>query len=198
MKMHFNKKKCLELMKESNKLSKEGKSLEDYDKTKSHELTEYLTFLSDDIVWQSRKEYFQVLELFTSKSISLDEFIEQYNNLRRSNQYSFDMRKKNLEDEALGDFPKENEIDLQLNPESRGFTSILSYIENGIDLVEPDIDFDTNPDLLGSEISEEFFRLDLKYNVLPKLFEYCKESKIPYNIYVLLAKQVGRNWISDL
>ena len=75
--MDFNKKRCLELMKESNKLRQEGKSLRNYDKAKNEELIQYLTFLNDEIFWPSRKESLQILESFISRSISLDEFFEQ-------------------------------------------------------------------------------------------------------------------------
>ena len=50
--MSFNKKKCLELMKESKKLRQEGKFLRD---SKSEELTRYLILLDDQIFWESRK-----------------------------------------------------------------------------------------------------------------------------------------------
>ncbi len=52
--MDFNKQKCLELMVESKKLLQQGKSLWDYDKAKSKELTQYLILLYDEIFWKSR------------------------------------------------------------------------------------------------------------------------------------------------
>jgi len=131
-------------MKESKEIRKKGKFLWDYDEAKSHELNQYLTFLDDDIVWQSRKEYFQILELFISRSITVEEFIQQYSHLRRSNLDASEMRQKNLEAEAFADLPKTSEIDFQLNPQSRGFTEILSFIDSNIDLFNPDIDFDMN------------------------------------------------------
>ena len=70
--MSFNKKKCLELMKESKKLRQEGKFLRD---SKSEELTRYLILLDDQIFWESCKKYCQILDLFVSKKISLDEFV---------------------------------------------------------------------------------------------------------------------------
>jgi hypothetical protein len=63
-------------MKELNKLLQEGKFLCDYDAVKDEKLTQYSTLLSDDIFWQSRKKYFQILEFFISKSITLKEFIQ--------------------------------------------------------------------------------------------------------------------------
>lgn len=59
-------------MKEYKKLHQEGKFLWDYDKAKNNELIEYITLLEDQIFWQSRKEYYQILYLFSSKKITLD------------------------------------------------------------------------------------------------------------------------------
>ena len=89
------------------------------------------------------------------------------------------MRKENLKAEAFGALPEGSEIDFQLNPQSRGFRKILSSLENKIDLVDPDIDFDMDlkyPELTGYGISEEFFRLYLKNNIIPRIAEYCKDS----------------------
>lgn len=55
---------------------------------------------------------------------------------------AFKMRKENLE----------NEINLQLNPKSNGFTKIISSIYMTIELFDPDITLDMNlkhPDLIG-------------------------------------------------
>ncbi len=79
----------------------------------------YLTLLSDQIFWQSRKEYFQMLDLFVSKKITFDEFFNQFYGLRSSNLDVSQMHEKNLEAEACGILTKSNEIDFQLNPESR-------------------------------------------------------------------------------
>jgi hypothetical protein len=177
--MEFDKKKCLELMKKSKKLREEGKFLWDYDKAKADELVQYLTLLDDDIAWQSRGKYFQILELFTSRSVTVEEFFQQYGRLRSSNRNASKMRQKNFETEAFGILPEASEIDFQLNPQSRGFTKILSYIDNDIDLFNPDVDLDMNlkhPELNGYGISEEFLRLDLKDNFLSQIGDYGKES----------------------
>jgi hypothetical protein len=167
--MDFNKQKCLELMAESKKLLQQGKYLWDYDKAKSNELTQYLTLLYDDIFWKSRYQYVQILESFISRSIDIDEFIQKFNNLLRSNRKASEMRKENLE----------NEIDFQLNHESPGFSEIISFIYMTIDLFDPDITLDMdlkNPELIWYGMSEEFLRLDLKNNFLPRIYKYCKKS----------------------
>ena len=75
MKMKFDKDKCLKLLNERKSLQKEGKLLPDYDKAKNDELISYLIMVEDQIFWESRKEYIQILDLFVSKKISLDEFV---------------------------------------------------------------------------------------------------------------------------
>ena len=169
--MDFNRKKCLELMKESKKLYQEGKLLGDYDEAKSKELTQYLTLLEDDIFWKSRYQYLQILESFISRSIDADELIQKFNDLRGSNMKASKMREENLE----------SEMDLQLNPQSPGFTKIISSIYMTIDLFDPDITLDMNlklkdPELIVYGISEEFLRLHLKDNFLPRIRAYCKKS----------------------
>lgn len=168
-KMDFNKQKCLELMAESKKLLQQGKSLWDYDKDKHKELTHYITLLYDDIFWKSRYQYFQILESFISRSIDIDEFIQKFNGLLVSNRKASKMREKNLE----------NEIDFQLNPESPGFSEIISSLNTIIDLFDPETTLDMNlkyPELIGYGISEEFLKRYLKDNFLPRIYEYCKKS----------------------
>jgi hypothetical protein len=174
--MEFDKKKCIELMKESKKLRQEGKFLWDFDKAKADELNKYLVLLSDDIFWNSRKKYLQILEFFVNKKITIDEFMHQFGQLRRSNLKTAKMCQKKLEAEA---WTIASEIDFQLNPQSVGFTKIIGSIYAFIDLFDPDITLEMNlnhPELIGYGISEEFLRLDIKDNFLPLIAEYCKKS----------------------
>jgi hypothetical protein len=62
MKIQFNKNKYLELLKEEKSLEKEGKFLRDYDKSKNDELLNYLGLLEDQIFWENREEYIQILD----------------------------------------------------------------------------------------------------------------------------------------
>ena len=177
--MKFNKHKCFKLMKESNKQRKEGKFLWDSDKAKADKLNKYLILLSDGIFWNSRKEYLQILEFFVNKKITVDGFMQQFGQLRRSNLKASKMCQKNLEAEACNGLTMSSEIDFQLNPKSVGFTKIIGSIYASIDLFDPDITLDMNlkhPELIGYGISEEFLRLDIKDNFLPIISEYCKES----------------------
>ena len=62
-----------------------------------------------------------------------------------------------------------------------------------MDLFDPDITFEMNleyPYLLNYGISKEVFKISLKEYFLPKEFQYCKKSKIPYNIGILLVTKI--------
>ena len=128
--MKFDKDKCLKLLKERKSLQKEGKLLENYDKAKHDELIGYLIWIEDQIFWESRKEYIQILDLFGNKKITRDHFSKQFGRLRGSNLRSARMWEKKLEKEALVVFPKSNEINIQVNPKSYGFTDIISNIHS--------------------------------------------------------------------
>jgi len=175
--MKFDKHKCLKLLKEKKRLKKEGKLLRDYDKTKNDELISYLSLLEDQIFWESRKEYIQILDLFVSKKITLDQLFKQFCGLRGSNLRSARMWKEKLEEEAF--VVKSNEIDIQFNPKSCGFTKIISYLHSLVDACDPDVTLEMNlkqPELLWYGISEEYLRLRIEEYFLPQLEKYCKKS----------------------
>lgn len=179
MKMEFDKHKCLKLLKERKSLKKEGKLLRDYDKAKNDELISYLILLEDQIFWKSRKEYIQILESFCINKTNLADFFRKFCRLRGSNLRSARMWKEKLEEEAFVVFPKSNEIDIQLNPKSCGFTKIISYLHSLVDVCDPDVTLEMNlkqPELLWYGISEEYLRLRIEEYFLPKIKEYCKES----------------------
>jgi len=142
--MKFDKNKCLKLLKERKSLQKQGKLLRDYDKAKNDELIRYISLIEDRIFWESRKEYIQILDLFVSKKITLDHFFKQFCGLRGSNLRSARMWKETLEEEALGVFPKSNEINSQVNPKSCGFTKIISYLHSLVDTCDPDVTLEMN------------------------------------------------------
>jgi hypothetical protein len=177
--MDFNKKKCLKLIKESTTLLKRGEYLWNLDQTKNDQLNAYIIILSDNVFWKSKNDYFQILKLLSEQKITVNEFINQYAIIRSSNLNSLEIIKKNLETEAFDDLNEINELEIELNPKSFGFTNVLYYIDNYIDLVDSNISFDVNiknPELMGYGISEELFRIEMKDNFLPIIFEYCKES----------------------
>lgn len=163
--MKFDKHTCLKLLKERKNLKKESKSLRDYDKTKNDELISYLSLLEDQIFWESRKKYIQILDLFVSKKITLDQFFEEFCGLRGSNLKASRMWEKNLEEEACRIFPKSTEIHFQLNPESVRFTKIISNLHLLVDACNPNVTLDMNfkqPELLWYRISEEYLRLRIE------------------------------------
>jgi hypothetical protein len=179
MKMKFDKDKCLKLLKERKSLQKEGKLLRDYDKAKNDELISYLILVEDQIFWESRKKYCQILDLFVRKKITLDQLFKQFYRLRGSNLRSATMWKEKLEEEAFVVFPKSTEINIQLNPESGGFIKIISNLHSWTNLCDPDITLEMNlkqPELIGYGISEEFLRFTIEEDFLPQLEKYCKES----------------------
>jgi len=65
--------------------------------------------------------------LFVSKKITLDQLFKQFCGLRGSNLRSARMWKEKLE-------AKSNEIDIQFNPKSCGFTKIISYLHSLVDV----------------------------------------------------------------
>ncbi len=180
MKMKFDKDKCLKLLKERKSLQKEGKLLRDYDKAKNDELISYLILVEDQIFWESRKKYCQILDLFVRKKITLDQLFKQFYRLRGSNLRSAIIWKEKLEEEALLLFFQiMAEINIQLNPESGGFTKIISNLHSWTNLCDPDITLEMNlkqPELIAYGISEEFLRFTIEEDFLPQLEKYCKES----------------------
>ena len=135
--------------------------------------------LEDQVFWESRKEYVQMLNLFSIKKIPFQQFSDQFCELRGSNLWSAKVWKKKLEEDAFVVFPKSNEMDVQLNPKSCGFTKIISSIYSLLEISDPNITFEMNlkhPELLGYGVSEEFLRLQIKEGFLPKLKKYCKED----------------------
>lgn len=177
--MDFNKKKCLELMKESSQLEKKGKFLGSYDQTKYNELLDYHILLGDNIFWNSREKYLQIIESFLHRSIDVNEFIKQFDKLRRSNLDEFKLLEKNLIAEAYAVLPEASEIDLKLNPQSVKFSHLIETISNCIELLNPnhtlEIDLE-HPELIVYGMSEEFFRITLKDNYLPRILKYSKKS----------------------
>lgn len=68
--------------------------------------------------------------MFINRKIDAEEFGQQFSKLRKENMDASAIRKANFE----------NEINLQLNPKSQGFTTITSSIYAAIDLFDSDVD----------------------------------------------------------
>ena len=135
--------------------------------------------IEDQIFWESRKEYIQILDLFVSKKITLDHFFKQFCGLRGSNLRSARMWKEKLEEEAFVVFPKSTEINIQFNFKSCEFTEIISYLHSLVDICDPDVTLEMNlkqPELLCYRISEKYLRLRIEKYFLPQLEKYCNKS----------------------
>jgi len=129
----------------------------------------YLFLIDDTIFWESREEYIQILELFVSKKITLDQFLSQFYRLRGLNLRSSKMLKNKLEEQAFVVSPKSTEINLQVNFKSEGFTKIISFLYSLTDLYDPDVTLEMNfdePELRLYGISEEYLRLMIESNFL--------------------------------
>jgi hypothetical protein len=159
--MPFSKKKFLELLKEANKIGQEDKFLFDENNPKNDEFIEYMSLLKDQISWQSRKEYYEILYFFVNKKITLEELFNKFYGLRESKLQAFIIWKNNFEKKA------------------RGFTYIIFYLHHLISLCDSDIILESNlkdPELIEYEISEQFLRVIMKKTFLPQIYEYCKKS----------------------
>ena len=177
--MKFNKKKCLELLKKRNDLQKNGKLFRNYDKVKHDELISYLTLIEDKIFCKSAKGYFQILDSFINKTITIDQFLNQFYSIRGSNLKLARTLKKKLEEEALGVFPQSTEINIEIDPKSYGITKLISSLHSLVELYDPDVTLEMNlkqPELVLYGISEEFIRFKVKKDFLPELKKYCKKS----------------------
>ena len=165
--MDFNLQRYFELIRKSKELFDQGKLLWNYDKLENEELVRYQMMLADDIFWQSRKQYLQTIEAFLSQKITVEEFIQEFDHLRGLNRQALERKEKNLE-------TKNN---LQLDPKSFGFTSIISSLARTINLFDPEIKED-KPELVGYGISEQLLRFSIKKRFLSKIreYQYCKES----------------------
>ena len=177
--MNFNKSQCLSLLKKRKNLWKEGKSLRNFNKFESDKLLEYLTLIEDQVFWQSRKNYYETLDSFINKKISLDEFFKQFYNLWGSNLKLSRTLINNLEKEAYSQVTKSNEIGIELDSKSKGFTAIISSFHSWVELCNPEITLEINlerPDLIGYGISEELLRSPVAEDCLSKLKKYLNEK----------------------
>lgn len=170
--MKFDQDKCFKLLKERKRLQKEGKLLKDSDKAKYDELLSYLIWIEDQIFWESRKKYIQILDLFVSQKITADHFCKEFCGLRGSNLTSSRMWEEKLEE-------KFEEEAFQVNPKSSGFTKIISDIHSVVAAWDTNVSLEMNfkePELILYGISDEYLRLTIKEYFLPQIQKYCKKS----------------------
>ena len=82
--MNFNKTRCLKSLKERKEVRKKSPTLWYSNRAKSKQLSRYLDLLNDQIFWQNRRKYCQMLDLFISTKISIEDFFDQFYHLRAS------------------------------------------------------------------------------------------------------------------
>jgi hypothetical protein len=119
--------------------------------------------VEDQIFWENRKEYIQILDFFVSKKLALSNFSS-----KRSNQ--------KLEEEIF--VRNSNEIDINVNPKCFGFTKLIYFIYSLAEMSDDEISLEMNleqPQSLDYVISEEYFRLKIEEYFLPKLKKYCEK-----------------------
>ena len=132
------------------------------------EFDDYRIMLENNIYWQSRDQYLQILESFLNRNISGEEFCDQFADIRSKNMEALDILEANLE----------NEMNLKLNPKSRVFSDIIASIDTVRDFFDSDIE-DSNSSFYGYGISENhlrFYRFYLNDTFFSRIREYCKES----------------------
>ncbi len=118
----------MNLLKQKNKLTKEGKSLKQFDHNQHIQLLTYLALLEDQIFWENRKDYIKIVKSFIYKPIHFDQFISQFSELIGSNLGGSLLMRQNLEKEASGILIELNEIDLSVNSKSVGFSKVISNL----------------------------------------------------------------------
>jgi hypothetical protein len=76
--MKYNKNKCLKLLKYSQYLNDQGKSLIDESEKKYMQLLDYAVLQSDHISWENRKQYLKVMKEFVNNRFSGIEFENKF------------------------------------------------------------------------------------------------------------------------
>ena len=135
--MKFNKRKCLQLLKEKNQIEEKGQLLGQVDPVKNKILVKYLRLLEDEIFWQDRKAYHQVVYSFIHDNITLEQFFAQFFKLRGKNLGAVNAWQKDLKDEARSISNKSNKI--ELNSQSAGFGMLIAGLYDDLSFYNPDI-----------------------------------------------------------
>ena len=180
--MKFDKKKFLKLLREQEQVKKKGELLTNFTEAKKDELTKYKIWIDDQIFWESRENYLQILKQFVNKEIDGEQFRKQFCHLRSSNMTASEMLTKKFEDEALDVSLQSTETNIQINPKSYKFGRKISTIFYLLDLYDPDLTFEQDlssleifPDALMYAMSEESLRLMIKDIDLPEVKKYCND-----------------------
>lgn len=173
--MDFNKQNFLNLLKQEELFKSQGKSL---DETLQNKLISYQIMIEDQVFWESCEKYLKIFNLFISKTISMDQFLDQFYMIRSSNLESRQVLEKKFKEEALNLSSPSVEITVAFNSKSRGFEKLISTIYSLTDVYDCDVTLESNlnnPESIYYGMSEEYFRLVIESLYLSKLEKYCKK-----------------------
>lgn len=176
--MKFDKNRCLELLKKQKNLEKENKLLIDCNKIEYDELIAYIKMVNNHSHWLYCKKYTQLSIAFVLKYLSFDEFFRAFVNLRRSCDVIAGGWLQKLEEEAFDNCPKSNQINIQMQPQSSGFSDLMDYLFYLLDLSDPDGNLEDDlkyPESLAYGTSEKYLRLEIEDYFIPRFENYEKK-----------------------
>ena len=177
--MKFDKNRCAELLKKKKNLEKESKSLVNCNEIEYDELVTYTSMLANHSHWLYCKKYIQLSIFFVFQDISFDEFFQVFIQLHRSCYDVVSVWLQKLEEEAFENCPESSQINIQIQPQSSGFISLVDYLLELLDLCDPEATLEDDlkyPETRLYGISEEYLRLKIEEYFLPRFEEYEKKS----------------------
>ena len=114
--LHYNKKKYRDLLKDSQFLEKQGKSLFDESPDKFFQLLKYSAVLDSQVTWEMKDEYLELLDKLIRKKITIDHFYDQF---------FLNLRKKRDE---VGNFLESKLVLLSPDEKALGFANLIEEI----------------------------------------------------------------------
>jgi len=118
--MIYNRKRYIKLLQYEQDLKNQGKSLSDENKDEDFELLKYKASISSYISWKNRTQFLLLMEKFVNKTISGEEFNDDFFELRQRMKNEYECFHKELCSDKFKDF--------QIDPRSTGFGSLISFL----------------------------------------------------------------------
>lgn len=134
-------------------------------------LIRYRVMILDYMTWKSRYKYLRIVNNFSNKIISGEEFYDQFRNLYEKNQKEADYAETNLEFQT----------EFNLNSQIIGFSHVVDSISNSLELLDVDI---TDSQSSNFSLSENKLRLIISNNMMPKIQKYCEKNS-EVSVYTL-------------
>lgn len=161
--MEFDIKKYLELNKEFTDLIRMGQSsIASWDERKFSEYRKLSLILYDNVQWQTRYEYYELINNFVENKETIDRLFYDLGSFARKNAKRIDQLRNNLNSETISFFTNE----------SYGFAGLITKLEDITKLFDSEIS-DSESSNYG--ISENVLKEYLKKEVLSELQKYCKK-----------------------